>query len=218
LDNATDQSYAVSTSLSTVLHKTFHVRSQAANSLIDKCPQFVSKEKRQKMFGRVAGNKKSVQRQGHNFELKQYLNLTYCNYSQTAIWGVAPQGYHCACEYILMIILITHFRCAIKCLMSFFVKIEIFRYHAALLLALRYPTGDIGQVTHRSLPMSSPPKLRVSKVAVCCFSWGICYYFYGVRTAESIPQPYLLQLYANGHLGVAPQGYHCTREYILKSV
>jgi hypothetical protein len=27
-------------------------------------------------------------------------------------------------------------------------------------------------------------KLRVSKVAVCCFSWGICYDFYGVKTAE----------------------------------
>jgi hypothetical protein len=26
-------------------------------------------------------------------------------------------------------------------------------------------------------------KLRVSKVAVCCFSWGICYDFYGVKTA-----------------------------------
>jgi hypothetical protein len=27
------------------------------------------------------------------------------------------------------------------------------------------------------------PKLRVSKVAVCCFSWGICYDFYGVKSA-----------------------------------
>jgi hypothetical protein len=27
-------------------------------------------------------------------------------------------------------------------------------------------------------------KLRVSKVAVCCFLWGICYDFYGVKTAE----------------------------------
>jgi hypothetical protein len=26
-------------------------------------------------------------------------------------------------------------------------------------------------------------KLRVSKVAVCCFSWGICYDFYAVKTA-----------------------------------
>jgi hypothetical protein len=26
-------------------------------------------------------------------------------------------------------------------------------------------------------------KLRVSKVAVCCFSWGICYDFYGVKSA-----------------------------------
>jgi hypothetical protein len=26
-------------------------------------------------------------------------------------------------------------------------------------------------------------KLRASKVAVCCFSWGICYDFYGVKTA-----------------------------------
>jgi hypothetical protein len=26
-------------------------------------------------------------------------------------------------------------------------------------------------------------KLRVSKVAVCCFSWGICYDFYRVKTA-----------------------------------
>jgi hypothetical protein len=27
------------------------------------------------------------------------------------------------------------------------------------------------------------PKLRVSKVAVFCFSWGICNDFYGVKSA-----------------------------------
>jgi hypothetical protein len=32
--------------------------------------------------------------------------------------------------------------------------------------------------------MALKSKLRVSKVAVCCFSWDICYDFYGVKTAE----------------------------------
>jgi hypothetical protein len=30
---------------------------------------------------------------------------------------------------------------------------------------------------------NSEAKLRASKVAVCCFSWGICYDCYGVKTA-----------------------------------
>ena len=98
LDNATDRNLAVAVSLATVLHRTFQARSQPATSLIEKCPQFVSKEKKQKIFAKVA-SKKSVQKQRHNFELKQYFQIKYCNHSKELIWGVAPQGYQCTCKF-----------------------------------------------------------------------------------------------------------------------
>ena len=97
MENATDKSIAVVTSLATVLNRTFQTRSSLASSLIDKCPQFVSKEKRQKIFSKAS--KKAVQRQRHNFELKQYFQIKYCNHSMELIWGVAPQAYQCTRKY-----------------------------------------------------------------------------------------------------------------------
>ena len=93
LENATEKSVAVATSLATVLNRTFHTRGAAVSGILDKCPQFVSKEKRQKIFGKAS--KKAVQRQAHNFELKQYFQIKYCNHSMELIWGVAPQAYQC---------------------------------------------------------------------------------------------------------------------------
>ena len=100
LENTTDRSVAVVTSLATVLNRTFQTRSSSASSIIDKCPQFVSKEKRQnRIFGKAGVNKKAVTRQRHNFELKQYFQIKYCNHSMELIWGVAPQAYQCTCKY-----------------------------------------------------------------------------------------------------------------------
>ncbi|XP_071744695.1 uncharacterized protein [Lepeophtheirus salmonis] len=94
LDNATERSFTIASSLATILSKTFVTRNPTALSLIEKCPTFVSKEKKSnKLFGR---NKKSLQVQGHNFELKQYYEVTYCNQSQIMIWGIGPQGYRCS--------------------------------------------------------------------------------------------------------------------------
>ena len=91
---------AVAVSLATVLNRTFQTRNQTAIGLIEKCPQFVSKEKTKKIFSMVS-SKKSVQKQRHNFELKQYNDIKYCNHSKELIWGVAPQGFQCTRKYIL---------------------------------------------------------------------------------------------------------------------
>ena len=100
LESTTDRTLAVVTSLATVLNRTFQTRSSSASSIIDKCPQFVSKEKRQnRIFGKAGVNKKAVTRQRHNFELKQYFQIKYCNHSMELIWGVAPQAYQCTCKY-----------------------------------------------------------------------------------------------------------------------
>ena len=98
LDNATDKTLAVAVSLATVLNRTFQTRNQTAIVLIEKCPQFVSKEKSKKIFAKVS-SKKSVQKQRHNFELKQYNDIKYCKHSMELIWGVAPQGYQCTRKY-----------------------------------------------------------------------------------------------------------------------
>ena len=93
LENATDKCLAVATSLATVLNRTFQTRIVSSSTSFDKCPQFVSKEKRQKIFGKAS--KKAILRQHHNFELKQYLQIKYCHHSMELIWGVAPQAYQC---------------------------------------------------------------------------------------------------------------------------
>jgi len=94
LENATDRSSTMASSLATVLSKTFVTNSPVAKSIIDKCPTFVSKEKRkEKFFGR---NRKNLTIQGHHFVLKHYDQVTYCNQSQGIIWGIGPQGYQCS--------------------------------------------------------------------------------------------------------------------------
>ena len=64
-----------------------------AAGLIEKCPTFVSKERKPRMFGR---NRKTIPHRGHHFEPHQYYQVTYCNQSQQMIWGIAPQGYRCS--------------------------------------------------------------------------------------------------------------------------
>ena len=90
LENATDRNSTLCAALATVLHKIFSTKDPKAQSIIDKIPTFVSKEKK-KIFGRVL--RKNLNINGHNFELKHYDQLTYCNHSQGTIWGIGPQGY-----------------------------------------------------------------------------------------------------------------------------
>ena len=97
LENVSDRNLTIASSLATVLSKTFQLKSPGIQSHIEKCPTFVSKDKRPKIFGHR--NKKTVQLQGHHFELKHYYQLTHCNHSQQLIWGIGPQGYKCSCKY-----------------------------------------------------------------------------------------------------------------------
>ena len=39
---------------------------------------------------------------GHNFEPKQYAQVTHCNHSHEMIWGIGPQGYHCSREFVIL--------------------------------------------------------------------------------------------------------------------
>jgi len=94
LENATDRNSTLCASLATVMSKIFVTKCPKALSIIEKIPTFVSKEKRKEKFlGRVLEKKKTVL--GHNFVLKHYDQVTYCNHSQVIIWGIGPQGYQC---------------------------------------------------------------------------------------------------------------------------
>ena len=101
LENVSDRNLTIASALATVLSKTFQLKSPSVQSHIEKCPTFVSKDKRPKIFGHR--NKKTVQLQGHHFEIKHYFQLTYCTHSQQMIWGIGPQGYKCSCKYIFYI-------------------------------------------------------------------------------------------------------------------
>ena len=94
LENVSDRNLTIASALATVLSKTFQLKSPGIQSHIEKCPTFVSKEKRPKIFGHR--NKKTVQLQGHHFEIKHYYQHTVCTHSQQMIWGIGPQGYKCS--------------------------------------------------------------------------------------------------------------------------
>jgi hypothetical protein len=59
--------------------------------------------------------------------------------------------------------------------------IEDFEFRTALTVRKNTAAGGLNGLSFHSSVVS---KLTVSKVAVCCFSWGICYDFYRVKTAE----------------------------------
>jgi hypothetical protein len=73
LENATDRTLTIAASMATILSKTFNTRSQTAAGLIEKCPTFVSKERKPRMFNR---NRKTLQVHGHHFEPTQYYQVT----------------------------------------------------------------------------------------------------------------------------------------------
>ena len=57
LDNATDRSLTVASSIATVLSKNFKAKSSSNEHLVDRCPTFVSKEKRKTFFGGLKAKK-----------------------------------------------------------------------------------------------------------------------------------------------------------------
>ncbi|XP_037917502.1 uncharacterized protein LOC119655610 isoform X4 [Hermetia illucens] len=83
---------ALSSALSTVLHRIFITRSNPG-SPIDSVHHFVSREKSFK--SRLMGKNRKMVVLGHPLVLRQYYEVTHCNHCQTIIWGVSPQGLHC---------------------------------------------------------------------------------------------------------------------------
>lgn len=87
---------ALSSALSTVLHRIFLTRSNP-NGPIERVHHFVSREKSFK--SRLIGKNRKILVRGHHLVLKQYYEVAHCNHCQNIIWGVSPQGYHCTdCE------------------------------------------------------------------------------------------------------------------------
>lgn len=87
---------ALSSALSTVLHRIFLTRSNPGGP-IERVHHFVSREKSFK--NRLIGKNRKISVRGHHLVLKQYYEVTHCNHCQNIIWGVSPQGYHCTdCE------------------------------------------------------------------------------------------------------------------------
>ncbi|KAG8222209.1 hypothetical protein J437_LFUL001301 [Ladona fulva] len=77
----------------TVAGKTFGLRSSTYNSIVDRVPTFVSKEKSLK--SKIIGKSRKLTIKGHNFVLHQYYTVTHCNHCGLIIWGISPQGYQC---------------------------------------------------------------------------------------------------------------------------
>ena len=87
---------ALSSALSTVLHRIFITRSNPG-SPIDRVHHFVSREKSFK--SRLMGKSRKAMVRGHHLVLQQYYEVAHCNHCQNIIWGVSPQGYKCTdCE------------------------------------------------------------------------------------------------------------------------
>lgn len=95
--NECPKKLALSSALSTVLSRIFLVTRSMPGGLTERVHHFVSREKSFK--SRLTSNKKKIMVRGHNLGLKQYYEVAHCNHCQNIIWGVGPQGYHCAnCE------------------------------------------------------------------------------------------------------------------------
>jgi hypothetical protein len=62
-------------------------------------------------------------------------------------------------------------------------KIKLFKPENSKNQAFHARPNFFGKLPFPMLNHHLKPKLRVSKVAVCCFSWGICDDFYGVKSA-----------------------------------
>lgn len=88
---------ALSSALSTVLHRIFVVTRSTPGGPTERVHHFVSREKSFK--SRLIGKNRKIMVRGHHLVLKQYYEVAHCNHCQNIIWGVSPQGYHCTnCE------------------------------------------------------------------------------------------------------------------------
>lgn len=95
--NECPKKMALSSALSTVLHRIFLITRSAPGGPIERVHHFVSREKSFK--SRLIGKNRKILVRGHHLVLKQYYEVAHCNHCQNIIWGVSPQGYHCTnCE------------------------------------------------------------------------------------------------------------------------
>ncbi|KAJ9582239.1 hypothetical protein L9F63_003368, partial [Diploptera punctata] len=93
-DSADVRRGTTAAALATVMGKLFGLRSPHSNTLLDRCPTFVSKDKSLK--AKFIGKSRKVTVLGHHFVAHQYYTVTYCNHCQFIIWGIAPQGFQCS--------------------------------------------------------------------------------------------------------------------------
>lgn len=84
---------ALTSALSTVVHKIFLPRSGTAAGT-ERVHHYVTREKSFK--SRLISKKSKALVRGHHLTLRQYYETTNCNHCQNLMWGVAPQGYACA--------------------------------------------------------------------------------------------------------------------------
>ncbi|KAF6215351.1 hypothetical protein GE061_010103 [Apolygus lucorum] len=99
IENGTvdDRRFTTGAALGTILSKVFGIRGQHFNSLLERCPTYVSKDKsRTSAKARLIGKSRKVSIRGHQCNAHQYFIVTYCNHCQTIIWGIGPQGYRCS--------------------------------------------------------------------------------------------------------------------------
>lgn len=95
--NECPKKMALSSALSTVLHRIFLITRSTPGGPIERVHHFVSREKSFK--SRLIGKNRKIIVRGHHLVLKQYYEVVHCNHCQNIIWGVSPQGYHCTnCE------------------------------------------------------------------------------------------------------------------------
>ena len=84
---------ALTSALSTVVHKIFLPRGGAAAGT-ERIHHYVTREKSFK--SRLIGKNRKALVRGHHLTLRQYYETTHCNHCQNLMWGVAPQGFACA--------------------------------------------------------------------------------------------------------------------------
>lgn len=89
---AVSSKMALTSALSTVVHKVFLPRGATAGN--ERVHHYVTREKSFKSR-LISKNRKALVR-GHHLSLRQYYETTHCNHCQNLIWGVAPQGFACA--------------------------------------------------------------------------------------------------------------------------
>lgn len=95
--NECPKKMALSSALSTVLHRIFLITRSIPGGPIERVHHFVSREKSFK--NRLIGKNRKIMVRGHHLVLKQYYEVAHCDHCQNIIWGVSPQGYHCTnCE------------------------------------------------------------------------------------------------------------------------